>query len=92
MVKAPALHLAHDAVRVNVICPGPIDTQMFPAFFSARPNASPEQLVEQNALHRFACTLGVPEEFASAALFLASDDSSYITGSHRPSTGGRLAC
>jgi NAD(P)-dependent dehydrogenase (short-subunit alcohol dehydrogenase family) len=90
MVKALALNLAHDSIRVNAICPGPIDTPMMPEFFAGQPGKSAEELVEQMLasipLHR----AGRPEEIASAALFLASDDSSFVTGIAMPVDGGRV--
>jgi NAD(P)-dependent dehydrogenase (short-subunit alcohol dehydrogenase family) len=91
MAKSLALHLAHDAIRVNVICPGPIDTPMFPAFFSGQPDADPQQLVERLMTTIPLGRRGLPEEIASAALFLASDESSFVTGVALPVDGGFLA-
>jgi NAD(P)-dependent dehydrogenase (short-subunit alcohol dehydrogenase family) len=91
MAKSLALHLAHDRVRVNVICPGPIDTPMFPAFFSGQPDADPQQLVERLMTTIPLGRRGLPHEIASAALFLASDDSSFVTGVALPVDGGFLA-
>jgi NAD(P)-dependent dehydrogenase (short-subunit alcohol dehydrogenase family) len=91
MMKSLALHLAHDAIRVNAICPGPIDTPMFPAFFSDQPNADPQQLVERLMTTIPLGRRGLPQEIASAALFLASDDSSFVTGVALPVDGGFLA-
>ena len=59
-------------IRVNVLSPGPIDT----ASLSPLSKEQVEGLVGMTVLER----LGKPEEIASAALFLASDDSSYVTG------------
>jgi len=69
---------------VNVICPGPTDTPML------RNAMTPEQL------EAFARTfpmgrLGLPEEIAAAALFLASDDASFVTGSVLYVDGGQTA-
>jgi NAD(P)-dependent dehydrogenase (short-subunit alcohol dehydrogenase family) len=82
--RAMAIDHAKQGVRVNVICPGPTDTPML------RKAMTPEQLVA------FAATfpmgrLGLPEEIAGAALFLASDDASFVTGSVLYVDGGQTA-
>jgi NAD(P)-dependent dehydrogenase (short-subunit alcohol dehydrogenase family) len=82
--RAMAIDHAKQGVRVNVICPGPTDTPML------RNAMTPEQL------EAFARTfpmgrLGLPEEIASAALFLASDDASFMTGSVMYVDGGQTA-
>ncbi|WP_028267808.1 SDR family NAD(P)-dependent oxidoreductase [Arthrobacter sp. MA-N2] len=89
--KALALSLA-PKVRVNVICPGPIDTPMLPKFWSRETTeGASERLdawVEQDIpLGR----RGRPEEIAQAALFLASDRASFITGVALPVDGGFVA-
>jgi len=91
MMKSIALHLAHDGIRANAICPGPIDTPMFPKFFDGQPNSSPEELVERMLTTIPLGRRGLPEEIASAVLFLASDDSSFVTGVALPVDGGFLA-
>ena len=91
MMKSLALHLSHDGIRVNAICPGPIDTPMFPAFFSHQPDADPQQLVERLMTTIPLGRRGLPQEIASAALFLACDDSSFVTGVALPVDGGFLA-
>jgi NAD(P)-dependent dehydrogenase (short-subunit alcohol dehydrogenase family) len=82
--RAMAIDHAKQGVRVNVICPGPTDTPML------RNAMTPEQL------EAFAKTfpmgrLGIPEEIAGAALFLASDDASFVTGSVLYVDGGQTA-
>ncbi len=82
--RAMAIDHAKQGVRVNVICPGPTDTPML------RNAMTPEQL------EAFARTfpmgrLGQPEEIAAAALFLASDDASFVTGSVLYVDGGQTA-
>jgi len=84
LTKAMAVDHAEDKVRVNAIAPGPTDTPML------RDNLSPEQL------EAFAATfpmkrLGRPEELAYAALFLASDESSFVTGAVLAVDGGQTA-
>lgn len=72
-------------IRVNAICPGWIDTPLL-APVHQLPQLL-EMLVDQTPMHR----LGQPEEIARAALFLASDDSSYMTGSYLVVDGGWTA-
>jgi NAD(P)-dependent dehydrogenase (short-subunit alcohol dehydrogenase family) len=84
MSRAMAIDHAKQGIRVNVICPGPTDTPML------RNAMTPEQL------ETFASTfpmgrLGLPQEIASAALFLASDDASFMTGSVVYVDGGQTA-
>jgi NAD(P)-dependent dehydrogenase (short-subunit alcohol dehydrogenase family) len=94
--KALALRLAPENIRANVVCPGPIDTPMLPVFGN-RPDQpgrgedmSEAKLAERRKvvpLLRF----GQPEEVAAAALFLLSDDASFITGVALPVDGGITA-
>ena len=64
-------------IRCNAICPGIIETQMTkPAFDIADSRGNRDKIGHLNPLLRY----GDPEEMASVALFLASDDSSYVNG------------
>ncbi|MEX2158198.1 MAG: SDR family NAD(P)-dependent oxidoreductase [Dehalococcoidia bacterium] len=72
-------------VRVNCICPGWIETPMTAVIQSAE--AIRQQLEEQTPLRR----MGKPEEIAKAALFLASDESSFVTGTPLIVDGGWTA-
>jgi len=72
-------------VRCNVICPGIIETGMTaPLFTLADANGFREKIGQINPLQRY----GTPEEIASVALFLASDDSSYVNGQPIAVCGG----
>ena len=75
-----ANELAPRGIRVNVVAPGPTDTAMF----AAASDDVRETLTALIPLGR----MGRPEEVASAALFLASDQSSFITGVSLPVDGG----
>jgi NAD(P)-dependent dehydrogenase (short-subunit alcohol dehydrogenase family) len=88
LTKSLALELAPN-VRVNCICPGAIDTPMLRRFIDRTPDptAYEKQLAGLHALGR----LGKPEEIAQAALFLASEESSFITGIALPVDGGYTA-
>lgn len=75
-------------VRVNAVCPGLIETGMTkPVFELARARGKFDKLGSRCELRRY----GRPEEVASAILFLASDESSYITGQALPVDGGNTA-
>lgn len=84
LTKAMAIDHAKDRVRVNALCPGPTDTPML------REVLSPQEL------EAFAATfpmgrLGQPEELAYTALFLASHESSFVTGALLAVDGGQTA-
>lgn len=93
MVMSLAQRYAKDGIRVNAVCPGPTDTPMLPTFF-ARPGENPtaEELAERMRVSiPMVVPLGrpgKPEEIAQAALWLASDDASFVTGVALPVDGG----
>jgi NAD(P)-dependent dehydrogenase (short-subunit alcohol dehydrogenase family) len=95
-VKALAKRLAPEKIRVNAICPGPIDTPMLRVFV-ARPDQQrtsgldKEALVVQRAAQIPLGRTGKPEEIANAALFLLSDEASFVTGAALPVDGGATA-
>jgi len=82
MTKAAAKELAHVGVRVNAIQPGLIR--------SAMTEAMPERIWEQKLAEVPMGRAGEPAEIANVALFLASDLSSYMTGTVLEVTGGRF--
>ena len=86
MTKSAAIQLGPHGIRVNSIHPGVIDTPMLDETRMATPG-SMEELLERIPLGRIA----QPEEVAKLALFLASDDSAYSTGSEFIIDGGLLA-
>lgn len=95
-VRALAKRVARDGVRVNAICPGSVDTPMLRVFV-ARPDQQstqgrdPEELVKLRAGANAMGRPARPEEIANAALFLLSDEASYITGAALPVDGGTTA-
>jgi NAD(P)-dependent dehydrogenase (short-subunit alcohol dehydrogenase family) len=83
LTKTMALALAPHGVRVNGIGPGPTDSPMT----AHLPEAAREMMISRTPLGRF----GRAEEIAGVAMFLASDDSGYVTGQTIYADGGRLA-
>jgi NAD(P)-dependent dehydrogenase (short-subunit alcohol dehydrogenase family) len=84
LTKAMALSLAEHGIRVNAIGPGSIMTAML-ASVNSDP-AAKERLLSRTPMGR----IGEPSEIASIAVFLASDDASYVTGQTVYADGGRL--
>jgi NAD(P)-dependent dehydrogenase (short-subunit alcohol dehydrogenase family) len=70
------VEFAARGVRVNALCPGPVNTPLLKELFAEDPERAAKRLVHI-PMGRF----GEPEEIAKAALFLASDDSSFVTAS-----------
>ncbi len=80
------IELARRGVRVNALCPGPVDTPLLQELFAKDPERAKRRLVHL-PMGRFA----EPREVANGALFLASDESSYVTASTFLVDGGLTA-
>lgn len=76
MSRELGVQYARQGIRVNALCPGPVNTPLLQELFAADPERAARRLVHV-PLGRFA----EPEEIAAAVAFLASDDASFITGS-----------
>lgn len=89
LTKAMAVDHAAENVRVNCVCPGPVDTPLLQSIIAAASDPAAERLsiVSKTLLRR----LARPGEIASSILFLASDESSYMTGSIVAVDGGWTA-
>src|SRR5882724_2277247 len=89
LTKNMAIDYGRIGIRSNCICPGFIDTPLFRQVIGndAFPAQYRERICEQHKLGRF----GRPEEIAGAALFLASDDASFVNGVALPVDGGFTA-
>jgi NAD(P)-dependent dehydrogenase (short-subunit alcohol dehydrogenase family) len=74
MSRELGVQFARDGVRVNALCPGPVNTPLLQELFASDPERAARRLVHV-PMGRF----GEPEEMANAVLFLASDESSFIT-------------
>jgi NAD(P)-dependent dehydrogenase (short-subunit alcohol dehydrogenase family) len=85
LTRGLAVEYAPYGIRVNALCPGFVHTALTAR--ALRNPAIEKALVESTALRR----LGQPEEIAKAAVFLASDDASYITGAELAVDGGMSA-
>jgi NAD(P)-dependent dehydrogenase (short-subunit alcohol dehydrogenase family) len=85
LVQTGANYLAGTGVRMNAICPGLIETGMTkPIFDYARAKGSADKIGQLNPLRRY----GEPDEIAHMALFLASDEASYVNGQAIAVDGG----
>ncbi|MDJ0853466.1 MAG: glucose 1-dehydrogenase [Myxococcota bacterium] len=84
LTRACARELGPRAIRVNAICPGVIDTPMTDSI----PDAAVGPLIGATPLRR----KGQPGDIASAALYLASDESSFVTGQWLSPNGGLVMC
>ena len=85
LVQTTAYSLSGTGVRINAVCPGLIETGMTrPIFEQARARGTDGKIGQLNPLQR----AGRPEEIAAMALFLASDEASYVNGQAFPVDGG----
>lgn len=86
LVKSVAIDFVDQGIRINAICPGTVDTPSLQARLHATGDYSSalQQFVARQPMGR----LGSAEEIAALAVYLASDESSYMTGSHLVIDGG----
>lgn len=91
MTKTAALELAPAKIRVNAVCPSPIETRMMRALERGinpdAPEEAKERMVATNPMGRY----GEPEEVAALVAYLCSGDASYLNGAIIPVDGGRMA-
>ena len=76
MTRELGVQFARQGIRVNALCPGPVNTPLLKELF-----AKDEERARRRLVHVPMGRFGEPEEMASAVLFLASDDSSFMTAS-----------
>jgi NAD(P)-dependent dehydrogenase (short-subunit alcohol dehydrogenase family) len=86
MSRELAVQFARDGVRVNALCPGPVETPLLLSIYGDDPAA-----LERRRAHWPTGRLAKPREIVNAALFLASDESSYVTGATFVVDGGLTA-
>lgn len=91
MTRSAAQELGRRGIRVNAVCPSPIETRMMRALERGinpdAPELVKEQLAQRNPMGRY----GEPEEVAAFVAFLCSDDASFINGGIYPIDGGSTA-
>src|ERR1700729_1592482 len=83
MSRELGVQFAREGIRVNALCPGPVNTPLLQELFAADPERAARRLVHV-PMGRF----GEPEEIAAAVAFLASDDSSFMTATSFLVDGG----
>jgi NAD(P)-dependent dehydrogenase (short-subunit alcohol dehydrogenase family) len=86
MSRELAVQFAREGVRVNALCPGPVETPLLLRIFEGDAAA-----LERRRAHWPTGRLATPREIVNAALFLASDESSYVTGATFLVDGGLTA-
>jgi NAD(P)-dependent dehydrogenase (short-subunit alcohol dehydrogenase family) len=86
MSRELAVQLARENIRVNALCPGPVETPLLLNIFGSDPAA-----LERRRVHWPTGRLAKPREVVNGALFLASDESSFVTGSTFLVDGGVTA-
>ncbi len=89
LTKSLALDHALDGIRVNCICPGRVETPFVKARLREYPD--PEKAYREMASSQAVGRMGRPEEIAAAAVYLASDDAAFVTGSALIIDGGLSA-
>jgi 3-oxoacyl-[acyl-carrier protein] reductase len=89
LTRALALDHGKDGVRVNAICPGYIETPLHHKWLDVMPN--PEETMKEVIKFHPVGRIGTPQDVAQAALFLASDAASFITGRYLVVDGGMTA-
>jgi NAD(P)-dependent dehydrogenase (short-subunit alcohol dehydrogenase family) len=89
LTKAMAVDHASEGIRVNCVCPGPVDTPLLEATIAGSLNPEQERLsiLDKTLMSR----MGSPDEIANVILFVASDEASYMTGSIVVVDGGCTA-
>jgi len=86
MTRELAVQFAREGIRVNALCPGPVETPLLLNIFGEDPAA-----LERRRIHWPTGRLAKPREIVDAALFLASDESSYVNGATFLVDGGLTA-
>jgi len=93
MTKAMALDHAREGIRVNAVCPGDtfVDRWMEKGYFEGSAPVTIEEAMKESSEYIPMGRFGKPEEIANAVLFLASDDSTFVTGHLLLVDGGNTA-
>jgi len=88
LTRSMAVRYAPERIRVNSLCPGTINTELYQEFLAQQPDP---EAVNQEIVRLHPLGIGEPEDIAWAAVYLASDESKYMTGTPLSVDGGILA-
>ena len=89
LTKVASADVAHLGVRVNAVCPGPVETRMMRSLESQRNPADPQAVHDANSANTPTGRYATPEEVANVVMYLCSELASDITGTHIVIDGGR---
>jgi NAD(P)-dependent dehydrogenase (short-subunit alcohol dehydrogenase family) len=89
LTKVASAEVARSGIRVNAVCPGPVETRMMRSLEAQRSPDNPQQIHDMNAAATPTGRYVTPEEVANVVMYLCSDFSSDITGTHIVIDGGR---
>ncbi|MDA0824123.1 MAG: SDR family oxidoreductase [Proteobacteria bacterium] len=86
LTKTAALEYAQSGIRVNAVCPGPVETPLVTKIIERQPEIV-DAITEREPIGR----MGQPEEIANAVVWLCSDEASFVVGAALPVDGGFVA-
>ncbi len=89
LTKVASAEVAHSGIRVNAVCPGPVETRMMRSLEAQRNPDNPQSVHDRNAEATPTGRYAKPEEVANVVMYLCSDLSTDITGTHIVIDGGR---
>jgi NAD(P)-dependent dehydrogenase (short-subunit alcohol dehydrogenase family) len=89
LTKVAAADVAREGIRVNAVCPGPVHTRMMRSLEAQRNPADPDSVIAANEMNIPIGRYATAEEIANTVMYLCSDLSGSITGSHLVIDGGR---
>jgi len=90
MTRSIAVDFIRDGIRCNCVCPARVHTPFVDGFIKANYPGREAEIFEQLAAYQPIGRMGTPEEVAALALYLCSDEASFITGQAYPIDGGVL--
>jgi NAD(P)-dependent dehydrogenase (short-subunit alcohol dehydrogenase family) len=89
LTKVASADVARLGIRVNAVCPGPVETRMMRSLEAQRNPANPQAVHDANAANTPTGRYALPEEVANVVMYLCSDFAGDITGTHIVIDGGR---